>query len=334
MPEPVVLIRYQQGIASEKEKQEVEDWLSSSVSNQNEMDKVLFLWQQSTLVKGIASIEIEEQWAELLEKGGHSPSLQPNPSGSLFRQYWWLAAAVLAIVIMLVGLLIPNNKPVKATWSEAFAEDQAKEIQLPDGSAITLNRFSSLRYPDAFPGKKREVFLKGDAYVSVQSNPEKPFSVLTENARVTVLGTRFFVQDQEDSDEVKLYVEEGKVSFDAHKTFNKPEILTNGQEAVLGTDKKISVQQETDLNAYFWKTGRLELENDPLEKVLVLLCFQNKIGLVWEENALNRSCLLTETWEDATLRTVLEDLSRLLDFEYELNENQLRVKHARCPSTP
>lgn len=64
-------------------------------------------------------------------------------------------------------------------------------ITLADGSVITLNSDSRLRFPADFRGGKREVYLEGEAYFTVAPDAKKPFIVHTELTSVQVLGTSF-----------------------------------------------------------------------------------------------------------------------------------------------
>lgn len=67
------------------------------------------------------------------------------------------------------------------------------EVVLSDGTRVTLNASSRLRYPTSFDGSVREVWLDGEAYFDVSRDPRKPFVVHTERQRIRVLGTSFNV---------------------------------------------------------------------------------------------------------------------------------------------
>lgn len=67
------------------------------------------------------------------------------------------------------------------------------QIVLPDGSKAWLNAASSIRFPAAFPGSERRVFIKGEVYFEVAKNAAKPFIVSVNDMEVKVLGTHFNV---------------------------------------------------------------------------------------------------------------------------------------------
>ena len=81
-----------------------------------------------------------------------------------------------------------------AGYNEVAAEAKNhSEVVLSDGTRVTLNASSRLRYPTSFDGSAREVWLDGEAYFDVSRDPRKPFVVHTERQRIRVLGTSFNV---------------------------------------------------------------------------------------------------------------------------------------------
>ena len=50
-------------------------------------------------------------------------------------------------------------------------------VTLLDGTKITLNADSKLKYPMHFEGESREVCLEGEAYFEVHQDINKPFVV-------------------------------------------------------------------------------------------------------------------------------------------------------------
>lgn len=85
------------------------------------------------------------------------------------------------------------------------------KLDLPDGSKVWLNAASSIRYPTAFTGNRREVELEGEGYFEVAKNAAKPFHVKTGTQDIEVLGTHFNVKAYKDEETVKTTLLEGKV---------------------------------------------------------------------------------------------------------------------------
>jgi ferric-dicitrate binding protein FerR (iron transport regulator) len=67
-------------------------------------------------------------------------------------------------------------------------------IILSDGSIITLNAETTLKYPPAFTGQTREVYLDGEAFFDVAKDHKHPFIVHAGKMSIKVLGTAFNVK--------------------------------------------------------------------------------------------------------------------------------------------
>src|SRR5690606_9914983 len=88
----------------------------------------------------------------------------------------------------------------------------AKEVELPDGSVVWLNKGAKLSYLKGFKNfYDREVNLSGEAFFDVKPNAEKPFIIETANTATRVLGTSFNVKTN--GENVAVSVFSGKVSF-------------------------------------------------------------------------------------------------------------------------
>ncbi|WP_431217727.1 FecR family protein [Puia sp. P3] len=67
-------------------------------------------------------------------------------------------------------------------------------MTLPDGTFVTLNSATTIKYPDHFGGTTREVWLEGEAYFDVSKNPGRPFIIHADKMNIRVLGTSFNVK--------------------------------------------------------------------------------------------------------------------------------------------
>lgn len=58
------------------------------------------------------------------------------------------------------------------TLLAVITHDKIKELKLPDGTKVWLNKNTTLKYPHEFAGKGRKVYLEGEGYFEVMRNPE------------------------------------------------------------------------------------------------------------------------------------------------------------------
>ncbi len=88
-------------------------------------------------------------------------------------------------------------------------------IVLPDGTEVTLNSGSVLRYCRGFGIRERNVTLDGEGYFEVAKNKQIPFLVATNGIDVQVVGTVFNVRAYRDDDYVMVSLLEGRVDLSA-----------------------------------------------------------------------------------------------------------------------
>src|SRR5690606_29333886 len=88
-------------------------------------------------------------------------------------------------------------------------------IRLPDGSEVTLNAASELRYPTVFQHDRRVVSFKGEGYFEVAPDVDRPFLVISETIdgqqTVEVLGTEFNINTYDGEHEIRTAVVSGRV---------------------------------------------------------------------------------------------------------------------------
>ena len=148
------------------------------------------------------------------------------------------------------------------------------ELDLPDGSRVTLNQGSSLRFAETWDKKaSREVWLQGEAFFAVakQAGPGAKFTVHTRALDVDVLGTQFNINDSPDSIQVSL--EEGVIRLRllaGTEPGKEPEavILQKGDLAKYvkgqGLQRSSSPQPELYSN---WRDSHISLKGVTLHEV-------------------------------------------------------------------
>ncbi|WP_417359489.1 FecR family protein [Galbibacter sp.] len=140
-------------------------------------------------------------------------------------------------------------------------------VQLSDGSSVTLNAGSSLRYPVNFSGaNQREVFLTGEAFFKVVKDNKRPFFVKAEGLEVGVLGTEFNVSAYPEDATSKVVLVEGSVKLKADQ---KSTIMKPGELANLKRDNNALEIHKVDTNLYtIWMQGGLVFRNMSFEDIL------------------------------------------------------------------
>lgn len=160
-------------------------------------------------------------------------------------------------------------------------------IELSDGTKIMLNSGSSVEFPSVFSRNSRKVKLKGEMYIEVAPDKNRPFYVETSDFEISVLGTTFNVSAYENRPQSVVLVE-GSVNL---KSKDNQEIkLLPSQMAVYahGFEK-----QTVDVNLYTsWRKGYILLDKAPVSEVLNFIERYYNLSFNYQKdiNLMNTTC--------------------------------------------
>lgn len=161
------------------------------------------------------------------------------------------------------------------------SKGQTYPLLLSDGSRVTLNSESSIRFPVSFTGNLREVQVTGEVFFQVAHDAQKPFKVTAKGMDLQVLGTSFNVNAYDDEDAVKATLVEGSIQI--KKGIQKKVIKPGQQAQVLANEIKIS---EVDVDKIIaWKQGYFRFKEDKLSDAMKNLARWYNIEVVFEGNA-------------------------------------------------
>ncbi len=149
------------------------------------------------------------------------------------------------------------------------------QVILPDGTKVWLNAASSLTFPTFFSGRERRVELTGEAYFEVVTlvSPSNeagerihiPFTVVSGNQLVEVLGTHFNVNAYSDETTINTTLLEGSIKV-LHMGTHHTRLLKPGQESKVGTDIQVSNVEVAQSIA--WKNGYFVFEHEDIESIM------------------------------------------------------------------
>jgi len=285
----------------------LENWV-----RENSENKDLFLayknsWISSTIGKN-NNLNLNDELAELKLKINFS--LPAKKQKNIFVKHTLRIAAVLAIV--LAGFAAFNYYLNKQSFIEYSSANNIIEQQTPDGSIIDLNRNTTIIY-NKNSKKIREVKLKGSAFFKVKPNKNKPFIIETQNIKITVLGTSFFVDSRENTNYIEVVVKTGKVSV---KNNDGEVILLPGEKGIF-SKKQNKLYKTTNNNVNFisWKTKIIEFDNTNLTDVV------NTINIVYNKNVKIDSKIntanykLTAKFNNKSFKSVIEIIKETFDLK-------------------
>ena len=141
------------------------------------------------------------------------------------------------------------------------------KLQLADGTQVYLNSATDLRYPVAFTGAERRVYLKGEAYFEVAKDVEHPFIVVTDDVQVRVYGTSFNVNTL-GADGVRTVLVEGKVGIRG-QDLDREYVLKPNELAFYDRNSRDMKIETVDPDLYtLWRKGIFVFERETLENIM------------------------------------------------------------------
>ncbi|MGI4738616.1 MAG: FecR family protein [Janthinobacterium lividum] len=239
----------------------------------------------------------------------------------------WAAAAALAGTAAGGGWLYLNSHRAPAPLAVATPYGQTRTLALPDGSHVTLNGHSTLRYAAAWqPDKPREVWLDGEGFFAVQHMPNSQRFLVhtTAGLQVEVLGTQFVVARRRDQTRVVLLQGKVRVEFDDHQ---QPDVLlrpgelveTHDDQPALVTHKKVRTAPYAA-----WKDAQLVLDETTIAELATRLHDTYGLEVTVATPELNRR-RMTGTVPVGELPTLLLALEETFHLHATRQGNQLTL---------
>jgi len=201
-------------------------------------------------------------------------------------------------------------------------------LQLADGTVVTMNAGSSIRYPVAFSDSTRQVFLEGEAFFDVSHNG-KPFIVSCESIDVRVLGTSFNVSSYADDAEIKTTLVDGKVKV---TTAGNPDLAYEGiilapdDQAIFSRDDasvevvKVSTSQYTS-----WVDGKFEFSNANMNEVMKRLARWYDFEYEFESDAAKDYHFTARIENNQSISSILEMLEMTTDVKFEIRDQTIVI---------
>lgn len=304
-------------------------------------------------------LEIKESWTAA---SCYQSNIEPNQTNYTWQNVknsitWeeksffpgrFLKVAALWLLLMgmgvVIGALMVGHKTTKATGTCEISTPMGSRSHtiLPDGSEVWLNAGTTLKYPQSFSSKQRDVYLIGEAFFKVSANKKWPFIVHASDVRVKALGTAFNVKAYPADKTVVTTLVEGIVNMENEGTakkefaytlkpkekltyFKTPEVQKtekrdsdSKQEESTNSVDQGSVVVTQNVNTTLstsWKDARWVVSGETLDNLALLLerRFGVKINVLSDDLSHYK---FSGTIENETLEQVLKYLKLTTPIKY------------------
>lgn len=263
-----IIIRYLENRCSEEDFVLINEWMKESDENAGELFRMEEIYQL-----GKFPFEEENLVVRAERRLGRRLKRENQKKQEVFklRSVLRYAAAIVGVMVLAAGLAYWFRNKAEELVVASAAHGQVREMLLPDGTKVWLNQSSVLKYPRAFEGKERHVYLDGEAYFEVARNHEKPFMVKSPAMDVRVLGTSFNIKCRPDNSFAETTLIEGEVEVKDKSDKGRITLLP-GQKAVLNrVTGRMQVKQVDPKMEIVWHNDLIPFEKSSIFQIAAAL---------------------------------------------------------------
>lgn len=334
---------------SPEESAEFTGYISANQSYKKEYESLKSYWQQEEVpdehtIALFEKIKKQTDIAEITrqQQQQEQPQQQQQPQSNhvigkpsslpLYRQ-WRAIAAMLAIALLSFGTYHffsadqRGQQTTSTKWKRFYTPARVRsELTLPDGSKVTLNSASILRYPVAFSGNTREVYLTGEAYLDVAHDSKHPFILHTEKMDIRVLGTQFNVKSYADDSTKEATLFRGSIAVTFPEYPDSRLLLKPSEKVVVknsGYERSTTAFFDNENHYHLetmWMKGQLAFRDASLGSIANSLARKYGVKMVFKNNNI-RNLKFSGSFEKETLSEALHSLQIVTPFNFTIKRD-------------
>ncbi|SDS53755.1 FecR family protein [Mucilaginibacter mallensis] len=308
--------------------------VAGNTSFQKEYEAIRSYWtQDDEPYENIVSIFDDiKQRAGIIDTVAEKDNIREiNKTG---RTFTWLRIVAAAVAVIAISASIYLFK-IKSAPENDIAQLQTKwgstaQVKLSDGTMVTLNSLSVLKYPKHFNGKTREVYLDGEGYFDVARDHQHPFIVHTEKTAIKVLGTAFNLKSYANDAQFEATLFRGSIQATLNNAPTASILLKPSDKLIVNASgyqltKETYADHSNSINAETaWMDHKLIFKNEPFNLLANNLVRKYGLNIVFKNNGL-KSIKLSGEFENENIEQVLLSLQIVTKFNYKVSGNTIYI---------
>jgi transmembrane sensor len=328
-----LLAKYFSGNVSTAEKVDVEAWRNQSNENASEFLEVSDIWHSQLKGQKIDTASaLNTVKKQIHREEAKVVSINANTEEAEVPSFGFLKYAAGIALVLGLGLIywITSAPSIAPSATYATIAGEVQDIELSDGTIVTLNENTELVVLEGYNDKDRAVELRGTAFFDVARDESKPFIIDAGNSEVKVLGTSFLVRSDKESTVTEVIVKTGSVALAANNgRANTGVVLNPGEVGVADSHKSgITKRNNRDANYMAWKDKVITFDRTSLIEVAAVLKEVYKVDMNFEGNIQN--CQMTAQFQQQSVESVVEIISQTFGFEVKKNGKEYKFTGNGC----
>ena len=307
-----LLVKYLLAEATPEEREEVVRWIAADPDHKSYANDLQKIWKDSRRLTPPELLDASTAWQRFLQSGKIPVTAGDSAIriGKLEKIYPWRTVAA-AVFVLAAGIFSWWALTKRETGKEEMAamsiqsQSTVRTDTLPDGSRVTLNKFSSLVLPEKWGRGRRVAKLTGEGFFQVVHESTRPFTVEIGSVTIQDAGTSFNVRSVNGATEV--IVEEGSIIV----TDSALTVRAAAGEKVIITAHHGGISKTTaaDKLYQYYRTKKFVCHKTPLRELVEALNEAYGVKIVMQGNAVGE-LLLTTTFEEDDLNNILSVIAK------------------------
>lgn len=259
------------------------EWVTASLENREQFLQHQEVWFAASIaLKNEASrFDREEAYNEFRIRVDHALEISRNgkisrPTLVRKRHISVVLLKLVAGVALLLAFSYGSYRFGEENLQKRFADITIEsprgsriKFQLPDGSSVFLNSESKAIYSQGFGVSERCIALEGEGYFEVAPDAQRPFTVVTPEINIKVLGTKFNFSNYKKDAEASVTLMEGRVSLSDPRSNTELIALEPNQKVIFDKETGIATLIKTESEqARAWTSGELSFDEERLDQII------------------------------------------------------------------
>lgn len=311
-----ILIKFLLKESTAEENLAVNQWIELSEENRAYLASLQKIWTESKGLAAQSEVDVNVAWDKFKDKTAPS-----KPAIKLNLVKTWMRIA--AVLVMAVGGWLAYSVLNPSGYTDLNADSQVLSQLLPDGSELTLNKFSHVEYASNFKNNRSVKLDSGDVFFEVAKDKSKPFTIEIDDVTVQVVGTSFNIKHLKQQTEVVVETGIVKVSVGSSAV-----LLHKGERVILqkGT-RKLEKLLVNDRLYNYYRSKLFIADQTPLPVLVDILNEAYGSSIVVEGAARDLTISTTLQYEkslDDNLQTIIGTLEKL---KLKRNQNEIILSY-------
>ena len=319
------VISYLKQSSASSGDEEVKQWLTDPENETQAREMLGLVWTENQISLKEGSPDYNKMLGEVHHQiNRHRKDHRPERKKRVSIPLLYRVAAVLVLPLLVTSAILLVSVYKSGTASGHYAEKELitkpgtrMKIQLEDGTTVWLNDGTLIRYPEKFGKDERHVFIDGEAYFEVASNPDKPFVVENPMINTIVTGTSFNIRGYSSDRYFEATLAKGKIRLEKH---GRQIMMKPGEQIQYDLSDGNILSRNVNPAIYSsWIDGKLILKDEPFRLAMLKLSRWYNADIVIQDAEL-KEFLLTATLEGEKIEQTLEHMAYALPVKYRLQK--------------